>query len=313
MIYQKLCEKNVSSNEIIKVYVGGDRSQQIAIPVLEHSIRRNTAAEVELIPMVDLPVPQPKDPRNWQRTGFSFSRFCIPKLAGYKGKAIYLDADMLVLNDIQELWNIPFDGAKVIIQKEVKFEEESKRKVGSPRMRKIQSAVMVLDCERLDWDIHTIIDGLDAEYYNYDQLLHHLCILDEKDIKYGVPFEWNSLEHWDRGTRLIHYTDVSTQPWVACGNKLGSFWFNEVRQMISQGVINPKLLQQEIDLGYLRPSLLRDINFRHYISSFLLKYWDRLNSIRDRAKGYVKHKALYEMQKLRVKEIEKHEKKYELS
>lgn len=119
----------VHEDEVIRVYVGVDRSQLLAVPVLEYSIKRHTTAKVEVIPMLDLPVPEPKDPRNGQRTGFSFSRFCIPKLAGYKGKAIYMDADMLVFRDIRELWNIPFDGAKIIIQQEVKFADESTQKV----------------------------------------------------------------------------------------------------------------------------------------------------------------------------------------
>ena len=107
----------MESNETIRVFVGVDRSQLLAVPVLEYSIKRHTTAKVEVVPMLDLPVPKPQDPRNGQRTGFSFSRFCIPKLAGYRGKAIYMDADMLVFRDIRELWDIPFDGAKIIIQK----------------------------------------------------------------------------------------------------------------------------------------------------------------------------------------------------
>ena len=103
-------------DEIIKVFVGADRSQQAAVKVLEYSIRRHTKARVELIPMIDLPVPLPKDPRNWQRTGFSYSRFCIPKLAGYSGRAIYMDADMLVFRDLSELWSLPFNGARVLVQ-----------------------------------------------------------------------------------------------------------------------------------------------------------------------------------------------------
>src|SRR5688500_17656237 len=100
----------------VRVFVGTDRSQALAVKVLEHSIKRHTDLPVEVTPMCDLPIRQPKDPRQGQRTGFSFSRFCIPQLAGYRGRAIYMDADMLVFKDIRELWEMPFNGAKVIIQ-----------------------------------------------------------------------------------------------------------------------------------------------------------------------------------------------------
>lgn len=297
----------MTHNEPIRVFVGADRSQQLAVPVLEYSIKRHTTAQVEVIPMLDLPVPVPQDPRNGQRTGFSFSRFCIPKLAGYKGRAIYMDADMLVFSDIRELWNIPFDGAKVIIQQEVKFEEQTTAKVGAPKKRKKQCAVMLLDCERLDWDIQDIVAGMDRGAYDYEQLMYDMCILREDEIKYGVPFEWNSLEHWDPTTRLLHYTDVYTQPWTAVGNPLGYLWFAEVRRMMNEGVLDPAVLQKEIDLGYFRPSLMKDIRWGHRVPGFLRRLWDRRNVVTDRLTGYVPHKDVYEAKRARQKAIAEYE------
>ena len=146
----------MSNNDVIKVYVGADRSQQLAIKVLEHSIKRHTTAPVEVIQMVDLPVPTPADPRNGQRTGFSYSRFCIPKLAGYSGRAIYMDADMQVFKDIRRLWELPFNGAKVLVQQEVKHLDMTMSKENAPQKRIKQCAVMLLDCSRLNWDIKDI-------------------------------------------------------------------------------------------------------------------------------------------------------------
>lgn len=300
------------NDEVIRVYVGTDRSQLLAVSVLEHSIKRHTTAKVEVIPMLDLPVPIPKDPRNGQRTGFSYSRFCIPKLAGYKGKAIYMDADMLVFRDIRELWEIPFDGAKVVIQKEVKFEEASTQKAGAPKQRKKQCAVMLLDCENLDWDIEKIVSDFDSEKYGYEDLMYHMCILDESEVKYGVPFEWNSLEHYDSDTRLLHYTDVYTQPWGECGNKLGYLWFNEVRMMLDNGKLDKSLIQKDIDLGYFRPSLMRDIKYRHLIPSVFHGLFDKKNAMLDKLSGYVKHRDVYEAKRMRNKAIKAYEKKLEL-
>lgn len=303
----------MSKDEVIRVYVGTDRSQLLAVSVLEHSIKRHTDANVEVIPMLDLPVPTPKDPRNGQRTGFSYSRFCIPKLAGYDGKAIYMDADMLVFSDIRELWNIPFDGAKVVIQQEVKFEEQTTQKEGAPKKRKKQCAVMLLDCERLDWNIESIISDFDNGLYGYEDLMYDLCILDEKDVKYGVPFEWNSLEHYDTNTRLLHYTDVYTQPWGESGNKFGGLWFDEVRMMIDEGVLTVSQIKEEIELGYFRPSLLRDIFYRHKIPSFLHTLFDRYNISKDKLSGYIKHKEVYAAKRLRNKAIKEYEDKIKAS
>jgi len=220
-----------------------------------------------------------------------------------------MDADMLVFRDIRELWNIPFDGAKIVIQQEVKFAEESTQKVGAPKVRKKQCAVMLLDCDRLDWDVETIIAGMDEGKYDYDQLMSELAILDEEHVKYGVPFEWNSLEHWDPETRLIHYTDVYTQPWSACGNKFAWLWLREVRRMLSEGALTEAEIQKEIQLGYFRPSLIKDVKYRHLIPSFLHGVWDKKNAAADKLSGYVPHKAVYEAKRNRQKVIKAYEAK----
>lgn len=292
------------SEEIVRVYVGVDTSQILAVPVLEHSIKRHTDMKVEVIPMLDLPVPEPKDPRQGQRTGFSYSRFCIPKLAGYKGKAIYMDADMLVFSDIKELWNIPFDGAKVIIQEEVK---QTTNKEGAPDQRIKQCSVMLIDCDRVDWDIETIVQGFDDELYDYEDLMYRLCILDESDIKYGVPFTWNSLEHYDAATNLIHYTDVYTQPWTSHKNQNAEVWFDEVRLMLKNGALTWEQIQKEIDKGYFRPSLLRDIKYGKYIPKFFQPMFQSFNAAMDKASPFVAHADVYAAKRKRKKAIKEFE------
>lgn len=292
----------------IRVFVGADRSQQLAISILEHSIRRHTKDPVEVIPMIDLEVPTPVDPRNRARTGFSFSRFCIPKLAGYRGRAIYMDADMQVFKDIRELWELPFNGRKVLIQQEVKHLDQTLKLSNAPQKRIKQCAVMLLDCERLDWDIERIVSQLDAGEYDYEGLMYELCVLADEDIGYEVPFEWNSLEHFDANTRLIHYTDMGTQPWVSTRNPNANLWLDEVRLMLRSGLLSIKQVQAEIQAGYFRPSLLRDIRWRHRIPGPLLPWFDRANASLDRASGYEPHKAVYEAKRARslaVKEFER--------
>jgi lipopolysaccharide biosynthesis glycosyltransferase len=295
-------------SEPVRVYVGTDRSQILAVKVLEHSIKRHTKLDVEVYPMLDLPVKKPQDPRNWQRTGFSFSRFCIPELAGYTGKALYLDADMLVFQDITSLWNIPFEGAKVVIQEEIPKEHQiTHNKFGAPAKRIKQCSVMLLDCEQLDWKIENIIDDLDANKYNYEKLMYELCILDEKtNIKYGIPFQWNSLETYNDQTCLIHYTDMATQPWVSCKNQYGYLWFNEVQLMLQDGSISWQELVQEVELGHFRPSFLRDIKYNSLVPRFLNIYYQKYNEILDKKSGFKPHKEVYEIKRMREESIKKY-------
>lgn len=291
------------TDEVIKVYVGADRSQQLAIDVLAYSIRRHTTAKVDVIPMVDLDVPTPENPRNMQRTGFSFSRFCIPKLASYTGKAIYMDADMQVFKDIRELWEYPFNGKKVLIQETVKHTDITQRKDNAPAKRIKQCAVMLLDCQNLDWDIESIISRMDDGELNYESLMYHLELLDEDEIGYSIPFEWNSLEYFDQSTRLIHYTDMGTQPWVSTYNANGDIWFSEVRSMLKEGLIDLDAIRSEIKLGYFRPSLILDIKYRHLIPNIFRPLLNQLNQLYDKLKQYQPHKEVYTLKRARKKAI----------
>jgi lipopolysaccharide biosynthesis glycosyltransferase len=297
----------MASGEIIRVYVGTDRSQALAVSVLEYSIKRHTKATVEVIPLLDLAVPKPRNPRNEQRTGFSFCRFCIPKLAGYQGKAIYMDADMQVFKDIHDLWSLPFRGAKVLIQEEVLHTDVTINKANAPKKREKQCSVMLLDCDNLNWEIDTIVQNLDTGEYDYNQLMTDLCILKEDEIGYSIPFEWNSLEYFDENTCLIHYTDMGTQPWVSAHNPNGHLWFAEVRKMLADGSLEWASLKKEVELGYFRPSLLPEIRYGHLVPTFIRKLFNQWLEARDKRYGFVPHKAVYDAKRARTHAVNEYE------
>ena len=143
----------------VRVYVGTDRSQLLAVAVLEHSIGRHTRRPVQVCPLIDLDLPEPRDIRQGSRTNFSFARFAIPELAGYAGKALYLDADMLVFRDIGELWDIPLEGRSVAIQEGVPDHAVSHQKAGAPKARVKQCSVMLIDCARAAWSSSAVASG----------------------------------------------------------------------------------------------------------------------------------------------------------
>jgi lipopolysaccharide biosynthesis glycosyltransferase len=292
-------------SETARVFVGTDRSQWIGVQVLEYSIRKHSSIPVEVHPMVDLGLPEPSDPRQSQRTGFSFSRFAIPQLAGYQGKAVYLDADMMVFKDFAGLWNIPVNDAKVVIQDSIPDELAHADKKGAPDTRIKQCAVMLLDCSRLDWDPRAIIAGL-GNGYTYEDLVYELCILAPEEIKYRVPYQWNSLEHYDSETCLLHYTDMYTQPWVAAENQNGYLWIGYLNEMLTSGVISRSQIEQEISLGYARPSLLVELTELCGSRCPTAKEIKRLQEIDDKA-TFVRHQAVYEAKKRRSVAIKEYQ------
>lgn len=289
----------------IHIFVGTDRSQRIGVRVLEYSIGKHTSRPFELHSLEQVKLPQPKDLRQVQRTGFSFSRFAIPKLMNYTGKAIYMDADMLVFKDIGDLWDTPFDGKKMLIQAELESQHDAgilaRLKWGlksgfglfDPKKRAKQTSVSLLDCSRLQWKAEDIIAGLDGEY-SYSELMSDLCILDEDELGYTIPYEWNSLEHWNSDTCNIHYTDMHTQPWVHAGNKHGSLWVDTVREMLNEGAIELADIQAEIDLGFARPSLLLELAESSVPSdSKQLAEQTQKYEAYDQQAGFIAHQAVH--------------------
>ena len=122
-------------------------------------------------------------------------------------------------------------------------------------------------------------------------------------VKFGIPIEWNSLEYYDKDTCLIHFTDMTTQPWVSTKNPLGNVWFEEVRLMIENKSLTWKEVDQEIDLGYFRPSLMRELKYGNRVPRFLRGWFNASNAAYDKMRGYVVHKAVYEAKRIREKAI----------
>jgi hypothetical protein len=241
--------------EPIRVYVGADESQLVALRVLEHSIRSRTERPVRVIPMVDAPVPEPRDRSNRPRTGFSFSRFLIPELAGYRGRAIYLDADMLVFDDIGELWDHPL-GSNLIacttqLTAPAAWSDDTWFHPGK------QMSVMLLDCAGLDWKIDDIVDGLDDGRYTYADLLFDMCIVPADRIDGSLPEAWNHLERYEpQATKLLHFTVVPTQPWKNDRNPLASIWTDAFTRAVADGAVTRPEVERLVGKKLAKASLL---------------------------------------------------------
>ncbi|HEX7928833.1 MAG TPA: hypothetical protein VF678_14650 [bacterium] len=234
----------------VHVYVGCEPAQDLAFKVLEYSIRRHATVTTAVHPLHEairesgIRIPAPKDARNRPRTPFSFHRFAIPKLRDYRGRAIYVDSDMLVFSDIRELWQWPMDGADVI---------SAQAPEGSGHAP--QFSVMLVDCEQAAWDLDRIVAGLDARQYTYEDLMFRLCIANK--VSAALPARWNHLETFQRGhTSLLHYTDMNRQPWLSAFNPRRTLWERALAQALADGFIERGFLHREVEQGNVRPTLL---------------------------------------------------------
>jgi lipopolysaccharide biosynthesis glycosyltransferase len=201
-------------------------------------------------------IPKPKDKENRPRTAFSFCRFTIPERMGFAGRALYVDADMLVFSDVAELWRIPFGEQKILCTFQPEPPPAWRENKFFKRGR--QFSVMLLDCTRLPWHVDEIIRGLDEKRYTYAQLMFDLCLVQPHEIEDRVPPEWNHLEHYEPGTtRLLHYTVVSTQPWRRRGNPYGAIWERHLAEAVEAGAVTARDLELGVEKGHLHVDLLR--------------------------------------------------------
>jgi len=249
-------DNNMDYSPIIEpmlVFVGADQSQVLAAKVLEYSIHKHATRPVRVITMVDLPIPLPKDEENRARTGFSFYRFVIPELAKYRGRALYLDSDMLVFTDISKLWDIPFGKQKILCTTQDVPDAWKDNSWFHPGR---QYSVMLLDCSRLNWHIDEIIEGLDTKKFTYADLMFDCCLVEPDEIEDRIPPQWNCLEHYESDeTNLIHYTVIPTQPWTFADNSNGPLWERALEEAVSSGWISRLEIENNLEKGYLRESL----------------------------------------------------------
>jgi hypothetical protein len=234
----------------IQIFVGTEEEQILALKVLEYSICQHASLPVKVTPLfaaidrAKIEIPQVKGKQNQPRTPFSFQRFAIPELKAYRGRAIYLDSDMQVFQDIKELWSWPFEEADILAVKEPESSQ-----------RASQFSVMVLNCDRLTWEIQEIIADLERGKWTYEQLMFDLALTSR--IAKILPTRWNELERHTKGeTALTHYTDMPNQPWLNAENPLGYLWCQELFEAIENDFISFQSIEEQVRQRWIRPSLI---------------------------------------------------------
>jgi len=205
--------------ETLHVFVGTDRLQQQAGAelVLEHSIRKHATCPVDLhwmragdpewpvsedgIPAGSWKLGRPVDlawPKKGWGTPFSCFRFAVPELMAFTGRAVYLDADMLVLGDVAELLRFPM-------------------KAGYTCCHAKRTDTSVIDCEwfrgKKWWPTIKQMKPTGWRVYEFLNLL-----LPNKAISDTLPWAWNDCDgelfaSHPKKVKLAHFTAIPTQPY----------------------------------------------------------------------------------------------------
>lgn len=180
------------TTETIRVFIGYDPREAAAWHVLAHSIIARCSQPVSIHPLSlqglkDL-LTRPRNPL--QSTDFAFSRFLTPYLAGYEGWAIFMDCDMLVLDDMAALWALRDERYAVQVVKHDYSPKTDTKFLGQPQTRyekKNWSSVMLMNaakCRALTPDYVNEASGLE---------LHRFHWLEDEALIGDIPARWNFL------------------------------------------------------------------------------------------------------------------------
>lgn len=221
-------------SELIKIFIGYDPNEEVAYHVLSASIMRRASKPVSIIPISLSSIKSifNRERNPLQSTEFSFSRFLAPYLANYEGWSIFMDCDMLVVDDIAKLWelrddkyalmcvhhnHVPDEDSKFLNQTQTKYE------------RKNWSSVMLMNnakCKALTPIYVETATGLDLHRFRWI----------EDDLIGEIPHRWNHLVDYDPKLPIneisnLHYTEGGPyfEDYKNCG--YSDVWIQEYFEM----------------------------------------------------------------------------------
>ncbi|WP_374338220.1 glycosyltransferase [Methyloversatilis sp.] len=193
---------------MIRIFIGYDPREAVAFSVLSHSIHTRSSEPVAIAPLMlsQLKRDMWRERNPLQSTDFSFSRFLTPHLSGYEGWSIFMDCDMLVLDDIARLWALRDERYAVMCVKHDHRPKEGTKfldAVQTKYEKKNWSSVMLFNnakCRALTPEFVNTASGLE---------LHQFKWLESESLIGEIPARWNHLVGYDAPSAdpgLVHFT-----------------------------------------------------------------------------------------------------------
>lgn len=165
---------------MLRIFIGFDHRQPIAFTTLQYSLMKHASQPISITPLILSTLPIDRQ----GLTPFTFSRFLVPWLCDFEGIAVFLDADILALDDITQItqWLDP-ENDVAVSQNMLRFE---------------WSSVMVFNCARCRI--------LAPDYIQSSKSLHSMTWAASIG---SLPARWNHLVGYDQpnsDVSLVHFT-----------------------------------------------------------------------------------------------------------
>lgn len=168
-----------------RVFIGFDQRQAISFTVAATSVISSTETPLAISPLVYQALPLTRK----GLTPFTWTRFLVPWLCNYQGWAAFLDADVMLRGDINDLFSLADEKYAVMV---------SEACVGNLAFER--AAVMLFNCA------HPDNRKLTPEFVNTENKLHSIGWTESIGF---FPGTWNHLVGYmpeDPHAKLVHFT-----------------------------------------------------------------------------------------------------------
>lgn len=192
---------------MLRIFIGWDTREAECADILANSLHRHSSIplDIRFLKLDELAFHRPRDPK--QSTEFTYTRFLVPQLCNYQGKAVFMDCDMLCLGDIKELDELDMSNLALRVVKHDYKPTNAVKMDGCVQTvypRKNWSSLMLMNCEKLKLWTRQVVETQTGAY------LHRFQDIPDELIG-DLPNTWNTLDWMDDNTKLIHYTNGG--PW----------------------------------------------------------------------------------------------------
>jgi hypothetical protein len=194
-------------SEPLDIFIGYDPTEAVAFHVCVNSIIRHASVSVTIHPLALNNLQAYSEEHGDGSNEFIYSRFLVPYLMSWKCRAVYMDGDMVVTDDIAKLFAVGRNHKALHVVKHDYQTTAEKKYLGQKNEnypRKNWSSVILWECD------HFAHRGLTPEYVQdaSGKHLHRFGWLEDDQIG-ELPAEWNWLadEYGRNGeAKLIHWT-----------------------------------------------------------------------------------------------------------
>jgi hypothetical protein len=214
---------------MLRIFIGWDSRFPEPADVLRYSLLKHSSIplDIQYLKLDELKLNRTHDPL--ASTEFTYSRFLVPYLCNFRGKALFLDNDMLSIGDIREIADLDMRPYALRVVQHDYQPANAIKMYGCPQTsypRKNWSSMMLMDCAKLKLWSKDVVETQTGAYLHRFQ--------DIPDAQIGeLPKTWNTLDWMDSTTKLIHYTNGG--PWFEQyrNHAHAEIWFQYRTEMVA--------------------------------------------------------------------------------